>query len=364
MFQRQWFPSQAQSSLSEKGLVVNELLNKNDIEQVLTKILQFHIESRKQKDKYLEIFWLRQFHRITHIQSIKQKPKVEGKLVLCVSFCDFWGGFDPIRSEIWRFLNTVMPTDVKLEINESKQPDIEICSCFRTKINGSFKSMSSTRILFLGESVKPSFYEYDYSISMFPGSLHGLNAYLPLWCLRLDRYANIYDESYEPLKESSLTSKMIVPNKGKTISFVGNNYTPEREALLTEFRKYGWEVKEFGAKNKVKSKSMALKTSTFNLAIENCSIDGYITEKLFDAFTGQTIPVYNRTNGCDRFVDLNSFMHYYEHENYNKLVDKCNQVILENSNYIELPPILTRNTIESIIKRAMETIEKWCRIYA
>ena len=50
-------------------------------------------------------------------------------------------------------------------------------------------------------------------------------------------------------------------------------------------------------------------------------------------------------------------MHYYEHENYNKLVDKCNQVILENSNYIELPPILTRNTIESIIKRAMETIE-------
>lgn len=53
------------------------------------------------------------------------------------------------------------------------------------------------------------------------------------------------------------------------------------------------EVKKFGTSVKyIKDKTDALKDFMFSIAVENCSIKNYFTEKIIDCFITGTIPVY------------------------------------------------------------------------
>lgn len=46
------------------------------------------------------------------------------------------------------------------------------------------------------------------------------------------------------------------------------------------------------AYNPIKNKSEALASYRYSIAIENCKVDGYFTEKLIDCFACKTIPIY------------------------------------------------------------------------
>jgi hypothetical protein len=198
---------------------------------------------------------------------------------------------------------------------------------------------------------------------MLPSRLHGLNAYLPLWCLRLEDYANYHDSSYEPLCLAKLTSAAIVANQGKSLSFVGNNYTPERQALLSIFASDGWRILEYGAKQYIHSKAHALSRATFNLSIENLSLNGYITEKVFDSFSAPAVPIYNFLNGSLRYINSRSFIGYSDHLPLCSILAQCNQLISASGSSILLPPLLQMKTVNGILRDAEREISSWLQIF-
>jgi hypothetical protein len=70
----------------------------------------------------------------------------------------------------------------------------------------------------------------------------------------------------------------------------------------------GWNFNDPRYKGSPKNKSDALIPYEFSIGIENSLYDGYITEKLFDCFLCNTVPIYYGTDTVDLYYDKNSFI--------------------------------------------------------
>ena len=70
----------------------------------------------------------------------------------------------------------------------------------------------------------------------------------------------------------------------------------------------GWSFKDSRFKGSPLNKADALIPYEFSIAIENSLYDGYITEKLFDCFLCNTVPIYYGTDTVDLNYDKNSFL--------------------------------------------------------
>ena len=86
--------------------------------------------------------------------------------------------------------------------------------------------------------------------------------------------------------------------------------------------------------------------SMFHIAIENCSIANYFSEKIIDCFQTKTVPIYW---GCLNIGEYFNITGIYIANNINDIITICNHLTPEK--YNELLPILEENYLLS---------NKWC----
>ncbi|WP_428231332.1 glycosyltransferase family 10 domain-containing protein [Flavobacterium sp.] len=91
----------------------------------------------------------------------------------------------------------------------------------------------------------------------------------------------------------------------KTISYFENNYLDELDLYGI-----GWdEINHPCYKGIVENKSDVLKNYKFAVCYENMeNIEGYITEKMFDCFYANTVPVYWGAKNIDKYVPTECFV--------------------------------------------------------
>lgn len=70
---------------------------------------------------------------------------------------------------------------------------------------------------------------------------------------------------------------------------------------------YGWNINDSRYKGKLDSKSSGLINYEYSIAIENCCEKNYVTEKLFDCFLCDTIPIYYGCPNITGIYDSNSY---------------------------------------------------------
>lgn len=95
-----------------------------------------------------------------------------------------------------------------------------------------------------------------------------------------------------------------IPKKTKTVSMIASN----KIMCLGHAIRHGWiqrlhdKVDFFGRGFKeIESKEEGLNDYRFSVAIENCSVPNYFTEKIGDCFATGTIPVYLGCSNIDEF---------------------------------------------------------------
>ena len=71
---------------------------------------------------------------------------------------------------------------------------------------------------------------------------------------------------------------------------------------------WGWEISDPRYKGSPDNKAEALLPYEYSIAIENSLLDGYISEKLFDCFLSNTVPVYYGTQTADTIYNPKSFL--------------------------------------------------------
>ena len=175
-----------------------------------------------------------------------------------------------------------------------------------TSVFGNVGTDPSKTIAFIGENVRPSFTNYSYSLSFDWDSYGNRNYRLPLWYARLawngfeqkPRHDNMHNHGYEQLidiKSLMRPRKLDMAGKDKFCVLIANNPEGLRVNLYNYLSKYK-QVDGYGNmfRNPLRqSKFDVLPEYKFCLCPENSIYDGYVTEKLIDAYAGGTVPLYS-----------------------------------------------------------------------
>lgn len=228
-------------------------------------------------------------------------------------FTDMWPNFDFKQNHFTYYLSQ----HFNIEINHN--PDFLIHSIY-TK---NYLNYNCYRICYTGENTRPDFTKSDFHI----GFDFNDNPFYLRWPLFLMN-------KYAPellLKEKDINS--IIAQKKKFCSFVASNdQAKERIELFQMLSNYkrvdsgGKVLNNIGSP--VADKLEFLKESKFNIAYENSSHPGYTTEKIFEAFLTNNIPVYwgnpeiNKDFNEKAFINAHNFKTTKDLVEYIKYIDE------------------------------------------
>lgn len=174
----------------------------------------------------------------------------------------------------------------KYNVIKSHNPDFLLCSVF----GNNHLKYNCIKIFFTGENFSPDFNLYDYAIGF--DAIDFLDRYLrfPLFIT--------YEEALNlALKKHLFENEDELLNRG-FCSFVVSNGggARKREDFFNALSKKEFVASGGRYKNNigapVDSKLDFLKGYKFNIAFENSSSPGYVTEKLIEALGAKTVPIY------------------------------------------------------------------------
>jgi hypothetical protein len=241
---------------------------------------------------------------------------------ICV--VNFWeGAFD---GDFFDFFFRACFPDL-IYTNNQYDADLLVTSVF-----GHIQTDPRKTLAYIGENVRPSFINYNHSLSFDWDNYGGRNHRLPLWYARLawpgfeqkPRHDNHHNHGYEQLIPiNTLTSgrKLDMAGKDKFCALIANNAEGLRVNLFHTLSKYK-QVDGYGnmfGNPLRKSKFAILPEYKFCLCPENSVYDGYTTEKLFDAYAGLTVPLYSGAVG-EEFNKF-AFLNYQDTKNMDWFVD-------------------------------------------
>lgn len=253
---------------------------------------------------------------------------------LCV--IDFWE--DAFDGDFFEYFFKTALGDYERVANHD-EADVVIKSVF-----GNTQTNPKRTIMYIGENMRPSYMGYDYSLSFDYDDYDGRNCRLPLWYSRIEwegfkytvRKPNRLHHGYEQLIPiSKLTSRREVEDgidKKHFCILVANNPEGLRVNLYNTLSQYK-PVEGFGNmfnRPLVQSKFEIMPYYKFALCPENSIYEGYVTEKIVDAYAGGCIPLYSGTISVSDDFNHKAFLNYRA---FNSMAEFVNEVRYLDNNY-------------------------------
>jgi hypothetical protein len=194
-----------------------------------------------------------------------------------------------------------------------------------TSVFGNVYTDPSKTIAYIGENVRPNFLLYNHSLSFDCDTYGGRNHCLPLWYSRLAwpgfeqkrRNDNSQNHGYDQLidiKSLLEPRKLDMDSKNKFCTLIANNPESLRVTLykaLSEYKQVDGYGNMFMYSLKL-SKFDILPKYKFCLCPENSIYNGYITEKLIDAYAAGAVPIYSGTKSVTKDFNPKSFLNYQD----------------------------------------------------
>jgi hypothetical protein len=255
------------------------------------------------------------------------------KKVCVVNFWD--GAFDGDFFDF--FFNTALGGIVYT--NNQYEADVIISSVF-----GRTETDPKKTIMYIGENIRPNFVTHGYSLSFDHDTYGGRNFRLPLWYARLawdgfeqkPRRSNHHNHGYEqliPIKQLTQPRKLDIKAKDKFCAMIAGNPEGLRVNLFNSISQYK-QVDGYGnmfGNSLRKSKFAVLPEYKFCLCPENSVYEGYVTEKLFDAYAGLTVPIYS--GAVSDGFNSDAFLNYQDYKNMDKFVKEIEAIDYLEASY-------------------------------
>ncbi len=254
---------------------------------------------------------------------------------LKLAFVDFWDGFHFAETFLSFFR-----AHYDVSIDEDS-PDVVVYSCFGTQHQ---RYPHALRIFFTGENVKPDFNTCDYSFGTIKIDYRNKNLWIPLSELMLpqpipelppitpnqaERKFCSFIYSQDTLGEGAILRRNFCEQLMNNYAHVDcpgkvlhNLDTPEISG------RYGsdWDT----------SKRRFLSNYKFNIAFENSSAPGYITEKLTDAYLGNTVPIYWGSDGNTAPYPKDSMICANDYPTFDALIARIKEVNENDDLYLAM----------------------------
>lgn len=179
-----------------------------------------------------------------------------------------------------------------------------------------------TKIFYTGENQRPWDYQCQYAIS-FDHVENDAMYRLPLYVVYdLDNQINkipsylTYSRSEEDIAKKTEFCSFVVrnPNCQKRNEFFHKlNSYKKVDSGGPLFNNIGY-VLPYGNES-MKAKLAWLPKYKFNMCFENSSYPGYVTEKIYEAFIGGTIPIYWGSATIEVDFNPRAFLNWYDYKN-------------------------------------------------
>lgn len=258
-------------------------------------------------------------------------------------------------------------------------PDIEIFSVFggRDKI---LNSNANIKIFYTGEAVKVGFKDYyDNVLDIVDLSL-GFNhekcdnyVRFPIWIWYRNNF-NIFELNKDNIHKKVVEINNIKFKKDKFASLIArassNILRKDIYDKMSNIDKISCPSNFMHNDDSLKTifndnKNEYLKQFKFNICPENCIEDGYITEKLFDAFNAGCIPIWSGDKNLEGDVINKDAILYWDENSDNISILKEIELLHKNDElydkFVSQPRLNTDNATEYIygqIKLLHEKIEE------
>lgn len=245
--------------------------------------------------------------------------------IIKLKFVDFFSGFDKEQNE---FLDVLQEY---YDVVQCDDPDYVIYSGFGYE----HLKYDCIRIFFTGECQTPDFNECDYAIG-FDRLRFG------------DRYARIplynvfqYKDAYQTLKSRNPFSAEDIKGRGFCSFVVSNCFTKDkRDVFFKMLSKYKHVASGGRYKNNiggaVKDKYKFLGQYKFNIAFENCSHDGYVTEKIMEAFAAGVVPIYYGDPRIAEDFNPKAFINANDFSSFEAMIEKVKEIDDNEKLYLQM----------------------------
>ena len=263
---------------------------------------------------------------------------------LRIAFADFWPGFNRTDNRIWNALATRYVLELVTELQ-----------CADLLIFGDFGNahwdFRGRKVYLTGENMLPDFDQCD--LAFTPAEIPADTR-----AVRLPYYAQIIADPASLLRPPGYAATRHL-SRADFCTFVASNpmCRPRNKLFKALHRK---RPVHSGGKlfnntgGPITDKMAFLREARFNIACENSSSPGYITEKLLDALNAQTIPIYWGAPDVDRDFDPRCMINVRDYAGLDELAEAVLRIDQDEAARLCFlqAPIFPHNTIPECMATA------------
>lgn len=261
------------------------------------------------------------------------------KQTIKIYFTDFWSNFN--KNDNY-FLDIIkMKYDVVLD---PKNPDFLMYSCFGTD----FLKYNCIRIYFIGESFPIYWKDCDWAFSSH--YINNSRHYrLPIYAYMNEDVAQLTIDKKEPQK--------ILAEKTGFCNFIYSN--PACKAR-NNFFKHLCQYKKVDSAGRlmnnvsyrVDNKIEFLKKYKFTIAFENSEYNGYTTEKIYEPFLANSIPIYWGNPLVSKDFNTKAFLNYYDFPSEDALIKQIIEIDNDDNLFMEYisQPAFVSNKLNEFVE--------------
>jgi hypothetical protein len=251
---------------------------------------------------------------------------------------------DGFETVIWKESYVWKQIENRYNIEISEKPDYLLCSCF----SGDFLKYDCIKIVVMSENITPDFNLYDYGVG-FDFIDYG-DRYL-----RLPNYTLIRQNFEEACKKHMNTDEYFLGKK-KFCNFIySNNVSDEiRNEFfnrLSEYKKVDSGGKIFNnVGGRISNKREFQKDYKFSIAFENSRKEGYVTEKIVDAWAAGTIPIYWGNTLIAKEFNPKAFINVFDFETIDDCIEYIKKADNDEKLYLSIQnePILKDDSVAKL----------------
>ncbi len=251
-----------------------------------------------------------------------------------IAFSDFWDDFDPKDNFIIEALKE------NFEVVLSDDPDFVFCSNFGNR----HLKYSCVKIFYTGENLCPDFNLVDYAMGFQPITFGDRYLRLPLYVL-YNGACELALKKHEFEDDSNMASR-------KFCNYVISNAVsdPARDKMIGLLEAY--KSVDSGGRYRnnvggpVKDKIEFERDYKFTMCFENSSAPGYTTEKIMEAFAGQTVPIYWGNPDIASEFNPKAFINCHDFASFEEVIEEIKRIDGDDQAYLRMlhAPVLAEGS--------------------
>lgn len=271
-----------------------------------------------------------------------------------IKYVGFWDGWEAENI----FLTQLLKKHYHMEISD--EPDYVFCSCFGFY---DYLDYPQVRIMYSGENYIPDFNYVDYAMSVYPIDFLDRHQTIPGIFMSPYESTLALENKNRHYKSSVLDTKPYFANLIAGHESEGNM----RGNLLKLFEGYkrvesagsfqnnmpdGWRVSRLDG-----TKLEFQKKCKFTICSESIAHEGFVTEKIYEAFLADTIPIYYGSSTVSQIFNPKAYIDVRDYESLEDVLARVIALDSDDEQYLEMlnqPIFVQENYIADNIKKTEE----------